>query len=279
MDPIILAIISMLLTGSSDFLYRRARLEGAPSEFFLFFQAIIFNTASLCYVVVQGTLHLTIPTIIFGISCGLLAYFSVLLFLKSLGHGHASTNAPIFRLSFIITALFAISFLNEILTMGKLLAIGLATFSIIALSGGLKKGNLSYKMLLPLMLATFLYGIFGFLYKVAILTGSTPTGILVIQGATFIPCSLIFAFKSRTIGRSRSVMTYAPICGVLLVSSFLLLLESLKYGEVSVSFSIVQLSFVLTSFLAVLFLKEKFRTLNFVGISAAILAVISFAYI
>ena len=279
MDPILLAIFSMFFTGISDFLYRRARIVGVSPQFFLFLQALFFNTINYCYIIFQGSLKITALTIFFGICCGLLGYFSILLFLKSLGQGYASINAPIFRLSFIITAMLAISFLNEVLTFGKSLAISLAVFSIIALSKGLENIHISSSMILPLLLATFLNGLIGFLYKIAISSGSTPTGILVIQGVVFITCSFIIAIRSGTVAKSRSVFIHAPVCGILLGSAFLLLLESLKYGEVSVNFSIVQLSFVLTSVLAILLLKEKFRIVNFVGIIAAILSVMSFAYL
>lgn len=74
-------------------------------------------------------------------------------------------------------------------------------------------------------------------------------------------------------------MIHAPICGILLSGSYLLLLMSLKFGEVSISFSIVQLSFVVTSILAIIFWKEKINILNVLGILSAFMAVIFFAYL
>jgi transporter family protein len=278
-NPIILAIYSMLLTGSSDFLYRRARIQGASPEFFLFVQAIFFNSFNLIYIVFQRSLEISITTVFFGVCCGILVYTSVLLFLKSLSKGQASINVTIFRLSFIITAILAIIFIHEEATLGKFLAVSLAAFSIIALSKSLETKNMHYSVLIQLLFATFLYGLFGFIYKVAISTGSTPTGIVAMQGATFFTLSFITSKIKNSISISRSVLTHAPICGVLLVSSFLLLLESLKFGEVSVNFSIVQLSFVFTSILAIVFLGEKFKMLNFFGIAAAVLAVYSFAFL
>jgi len=269
----------MLLTGSSDFLYRRARIKGASPEFFLFIQAIFFNSFNLIYIAFQRSLEISIATVFLGVCCGILAYSSVLLFLKSLSKGLASINVTIFRLSFIITAILAIIFIHEEATLGKFLAIGLAAFSIIALSKSLETRNIHYSMLIQLLFATFLYGLFGFIYKVAISTGSTPTGIVAMQGATFFTLSFITSKIKNSISMSRSVLTHAPICGVLLVSSFLLLLESLKFGEVSVNFSIVQLSFVFTSILVIVFLGEKFRMLNFFGIATAVLAVYSFAFL
>jgi transporter family protein len=278
-NPIILAVYSMLLTGLSDFLYRRARIKGVSPEFFLFIQAIFFNSFNSIYIAFQRSLEISIATVFFGVCCGILAYSSVLLFLKSLSKGQASINVTIFRLSFIITAILAIIFIHEEVTLGKFLAISLAAFSIIALSRSLETRNMHYGVLIQLLFATFLYGLFGFIYKVAISTGSTPTGIVAMQGATFFTLSFITSKIKNPMNMSRSVLTHAPICGVLLVSSFLLLLESLKFGEVGVSFSIVQLSFVFTSILAILFLGEKFRMLNFFGIVAAVLAVYSFAFL
>jgi len=109
--------------------------------------------------------------------------------------------------------------------------------------------------------------------------GVTPTGILVVQGASFIIYAFFIAHQRGAIKLSRNIMVHAPLCGVLLSSSYLLLLESLKYGEVSVSFSIVQLSFMVTSILAILAWREKLNVPSILGIVSAVLAVAFFAYV
>ena len=277
-DYIILAVFSMLLTGVSDFLYKRARIKRAVPELFLAIQAVFFNATVLTFVAFSGSLVVSVVTIFFGVVCAFLGYFSIYLFLKSLGEGSASINVPIYRLGFIITAIMAMVFLHEAATFGKFLAISLAAFSMFALSRSLKTGSMSRRTFLQLIFATVVYALLGFLYKVAITMGSTPTGILVVQGAVFITYAFIAASRKGLIRRSRSVMFHAPICGILLSLAFMALLESLKYGEVGVSFSIVQLSFMVTSILAILVWREEVRMLNFLGIIAALLAVVSFTY-
>lgn len=269
----------MFATGISDFFYKRARNKGAHPAFFLAFQSIFFNITNFVYILFYRSLEISLLTIFFGFICGSIVFFSVYLFLKSLGTGGASVNVPIFRLSFIVTAILAIFFLQESTTYGKIIAICLAAFSILALSRSIHIETTSILGVIQLIFATFLYGLFGFIYKLAIIAGATPIGILFIQGISFIIYAFMLSYQKGLIKKSRVVMIHAPICGILLSASFFLLLMSLKFGEVSISFSIVQLSFVVTSILALIFWKEKINILNLLGIVSAFMAVIFFAYL
>ena len=282
---ILFAVLSMLSTGISDFLYKRAQAHGADAKFFIVFQALLFNVCNLALFAFSGSYQIPIKTIILGAGCASLAYPAVYLFLTSLQEGRASTNVPIFRLSFVVTAIMAFVFLQEPATVGKLVAVGLAVLSILALSGSLRFETSSRVMLLQLVFSTIMYGSFGFLYKIAIAAGSSPMGILVAQGAFVLVASSIVAsqgnvkdFFRRNQPAFRSVMVHAPICGVLLSFSWRMLLESLRLGDVSVGFSIVQLSFVVTSALSILIWNEKANTLKLLGIVAAVSAVCVFAY-
>ncbi|MEM3527689.1 MAG: hypothetical protein QXI59_05130, partial [Candidatus Bathyarchaeia archaeon] len=96
--PILLAVVSMLLTGTSDFLYKRVRMRAADPENFLAYQAVFFNATSLTYTLYSGSLEVNVLTLVFGFGCAVLAYSSVLLFLAGLGGGQASVNVPVFRL-------------------------------------------------------------------------------------------------------------------------------------------------------------------------------------
>lgn len=275
----------MLSTGISDFLYKRAQTQGADAKFFVVFQALLFNVCNLTFFALSGRFEIPIQTVILGVGCALLAYPAVYLFLTSLHEGQASTNVPIFRSSFVVTAIMAFVFLQEPATIGKLVAVGFAVLSILALSGSLRIEPTSRFMFLQLVISTIMYGTFGFLYKVAIATGSSPIGILVAQGAFVLIASSIVAsqgnvkdFFHRNQQAFRSVMIHAPICGVLLSFSWRMLLESLRLGDVSVSFSIVQLSFVVTSILSMLVWSERVNASKLLGIVAAVSAVCAFAY-
>ena len=278
-SPVVLAVLSMLATGFADFIYKRARVKGAAPALFLLYQSISFNATNVAFVVYSGSVNINLVTIIFGASCASLVYLSIYIFLKSLGPGQASTNVPIFRLSFIITAVLALLFLHESATFGRLLAVGLAALSILTLSISLRSSPTSFAAVLQLAFATSAYGLFGVLYKIAIIMGSSPVGILVVQGMFFITYAFLAAKREGPIVKSRRILVHAPICGILFSSSYLLLLESLKHGDVSVSFSIVQLSFIVTSLLAMLVWREEIQARSVLGIILAMLAVLSFAYL
>lgn len=279
MDPILLAVLSMVSTGTSDFIYKRARSKGIAPGSFLPIQAAFFNATSLSLFAHFGRLEMPSRTVLFGIGCGLLLYLSTHLFLRSLGEGQASVNVPIFRLSFIPTAIMAFLVLREAVTPGKVIAILLSAISILSLSKDLLAKPRRGSMPFHLISAMLLYSLFGLLYKIAIAGGAAPIGVVTAQGATFITIAFALAISKRSLRIDRPVLSHAPFCGVLLASAFLLLLESLKYGDVSVSFSIVQLSFVFTSALAILIWREEVKASKIFGISAAALSVLLFAHV
>ncbi|MEM2082293.1 MAG: EamA family transporter [Candidatus Bathyarchaeia archaeon] len=273
-----MAVLSMVSTGTSDFIYKRARSKGIAPGSFLPIQAAFFNATSLSLFAHFGRLEMPSRTVLFGIGCGLLLYLSTHLFLRSLGEGQASVNVPIFRLSFIPTAIMAFLVLREAVTPGKVIAILLSAISILSLSKDLLKPRRG-SMPFHLISAMLLYSLFGLLYKIAIAGGAAPIGVVTAQGATFITIAFALAISKRSLRIDRPVLSHAPFCGVLLASAFLLLLESLKYGDVSVSFSIVQLSFVFTSALAILIWREEVKASKIFGISAAALSVLLFAHV
>ncbi|MBS7622772.1 EamA family transporter [Candidatus Bathyarchaeota archaeon] len=279
MNPVLLAVLSMLATGLSDFFYRRSQLRGASPTLFLAFQSVFFNVTNLTFVSYSGGVEISSLTILLGAACASLVYLSVYLFLRSLRTGETSINVPLFRLSFIVTAILGVYFFHEAVTSGKILAICLAVFSILTFSSGLRLASASALAATQLVLATILYGLFGFLYKLSLSMGVTPTGILIVQGLSFIIYAFLVVYLKGPVKWSRNIIVHAPLCGVLLSSSYLLLLESLKYGEVSVSFSIVQLSFMVTSILAILAWHEKPSPLGILGITSAVFAVAFFAYL
>ncbi|MEM4251630.1 MAG: EamA family transporter [Candidatus Bathyarchaeia archaeon] len=278
MNPVLLAVLSMLATGLSDFFYRRSQLRGASPALFLALQSIFFNATNLTFVTYSGGVEISPLTILLGASCASLVYLSVYLFLRSLRAGETSVNVPVFRLSFIVTAILGVYFFHETVTSGKILAIVLAVLSILTFSSSLRIASASILVVTQLVLATILYGLFGFLYKFSLYMGVTPVGILVIQGLSFIIYAFLVVNLKGPVKWSRNIIVHAPLCGILLSSSYLLLLESLKHGEVSVSFSIVQMSFMVTSMLAILAWHEKPSPLALLGITLAVLAVAFFAY-
>src|SRR5207248_10659275 len=74
------------------------------------------------------------PAALWGSLAGLVMFFAFYNFSRSLRSGSISTNAPIFRLSFTLTAVLAIWLLDESLTLTKVAGLALALIAVLALA-------------------------------------------------------------------------------------------------------------------------------------------------
>jgi transporter family protein len=128
-----------------------------------------------------------------------------------------------------------------------------------------------------LLAGTFLFSIFGVVYKSAMSAGISPASLLIVQSPLVLLTSSFINLKGGTLKVDETVLKHAPWCGILLFISQLLLLFSLQWGEASVNVPIVHLSFVVTSALAVLLLGERLTPRKMVGIALAALTVAVFS--
>ena len=272
----------MMAGALSDLIYRAVQRKGIDPPTFVFYQSVTFTVTIWSIAIATGQVSNILPsTWLFGLPFGLLAYIGLLLFFTSLREGSVSVNAPIFRLSFVITSVAAIFILHEPLNMPKLIGILLAVAGVLALSdlAALRSGRgASPRSMLMLLAATLAFGIAGVLNKEATNQGSATIPLVVVSTITFNGSSLIRMLLSRKLRPNPLTMYMAPLVGILQLSWSLLLIESLQTGDASISFPIVQLSFVLTAILAVAFLRERVTKGLVTGLSASTLAVLSFAF-
>ena len=273
-----LALGSMALGGLSDFLYKRAQLRGVRPASFLVVQSVFFNLTSLALALLTDGLTPDETALRYAGPAGLVLFSAFYLFLRSLRDGDATVNVPIYRLSFVVTAALAVLVLGERLSATRLLAIALAAVGVLALAdlGKLAAGRLAGRSLRFLLPATGLYGLSAAIYKAGVVAGVPPGTFLVVQAAIFLLCAIVFALATDGLRPTAATLQHAPFTGLLLASSLFLLLASLRTGEATVSVPISQLSFVLTSLLAVAFLGERLSRGRVVGTIAAVLAVLAF---
>ena len=273
-----LAVGSMILAGLADFLYKRAQVHGVSAASFLVVQAVFFNVTSWTLTSLSGGFVVSEAAFRYPSAAGVVFFFSVFLFLRSLRAGDATVNVPIYRLSFIPAAILAVFLLGEQLSPLRLLAIGLAVGGILSLAdlARLRGGALAAGPLGWLLVAMLLFGVSTTIYKGAMLAGVPPGTFLVVQGGVFLVCGLVFSLLTDRVHLNRTILLHAPFCGVLLCTSLFLLLAALQVGDATVGIPISQLSFVLTSLLAVAFLGERLTSARLVGTLAAVLAVLTF---
>lgn len=274
------AVGALICYGLSDLVYKRAAATGVPPHQFMMVQTWFFLSLVTTYGLVTRTLLLG-PTALWGAAAAVFAFTGFYNFAQSLRSGSVSINAPIFRLSFTVTAALAIVLLNEPLTGFKIAGIGTALVAVWLLLGS-PEGGAARKpaaaSLLRVLVATVGVGIANLLYKYGLLAGATPAGLLVVQAITVVTMSTCLAsYKDRGIRPVRRVWRFSITAALLLSAAFVLLLEGLARGEASVLVPIAQMGFVVTAAVGFIFLREPFTLRKGSGLIAALAALASLA--
>jgi len=279
-DGILFALGALVLFGVSDFLYKRAAVDGVPTHQLMMVQSWTYGFLVWLYGIVTGTLVIDRPALL-GALAGCFAFTGFYNFAKSLQHGSVSINAPIFRLSFAITATLAILFLGERLTPWKLAGLLLAPVAVWLLAGSAgpnETRRATAASLTRVFIATLGVGIANFIYKIAMSEGATPAGMLVVQAWLVITASTVMVLRWDGLVRPKAnTMRYALTCAVLLSVGFVLLVEALRRAEASIIVPIAQLGLIVTSLLGIVLMRESLTGRKMTGIAAAVLALITLA--
>ena len=277
------ALGALVLYGLADFVYKRAAAAGAQPHRFLMTQTWFFTPLALLYGVATGTLHFSAGMLWAAVAgvCAVAGYYN---FAWSLRHGAVSTNATIFRLSFVVTAALGILVLGEPLTAPKTAGLALALLAVWLLIGrhedlGENARRERAASLVRVLVATALVGLLAFVYKLGMRLGATPVAMVASQGVVAVTLSTAFTgYVEREIRPSRVALRHAPVSAALLVVAFILLAKGLEVGEASVIAPVAQMGFVVTAVLGFLVLREPMSGRRIAGLVAALAALASFAF-
>jgi drug/metabolite transporter (DMT)-like permease len=270
------ALAAMMLLGLVDLVYRRGAAAGVEAHRFLMVQAWCFTPAVVLLGLVTGTLA---PgrTMLWGMGAGLFVFVALYHFARSLKSGSVSVVAPIFRLSFTVTALLAVLLLGEPLTAYKLAGLALALAAVWLLlgaeAGAVPAAGAARRALLQAVIAMAAMGVANFFYKMGALTGGSPASFISGQAATFLPLATVFAWRvDGGLRTTRAAWVHAGTAAGLFLVALVLLFESLERGEASVLVPITQMGFVVTAAFGIAFLREPFTLRKAAGLAFALAA-------
>jgi uncharacterized membrane protein len=176
---------AMLCFGASDLIYKRGAATGIKAGEFLMAQAWIFCPGVTLYAWLTGTLEVHLSAL-WGSLAGLFLFVALYNFAQSLHGGAVSTNAPIFRLNFTITAALAILLLGETVTVTKTSALCCALVAVWLLlaEADSERGKSSLSSLTRVLTATVAMAFTNFFYKVGLQHGSLPETMVAAQAWT-----------------------------------------------------------------------------------------------
>jgi uncharacterized membrane protein len=169
------ALGAMACFGVSDLIYKRGAAAGIKAGEFLLAQASIFCPGVTLYAWATGNLVLQ-RAALWGALAGAFLFVALYNFTKSLQGGAVSTNAPIFRLNFTITAALAILILGETFTVTKAVALGAALVAVWLLlaEAGAERSKADPASLVRVLVATVAMASTNFFYKVGLLAAQHP---------------------------------------------------------------------------------------------------------
>src|SRR5262249_27243617 len=150
------------------------------------------------YGVLTGTLEAAWYAL-WGMGAGCFVFVALYNFARALERGAVSVIAPIFRLSFVVTAALAVLILGEALSAWKLAGLVAALTALWLLLGAdaraassVRPGRYALTRALAAMAAM---GVANFIYKVGAATGGTPATFIAGQATIFLPLTTAFSWK------------------------------------------------------------------------------------
>lgn len=275
-----LALVAMVLVGIADFTYGRAVRNGITPGTMTSSQACFFVPATGLWAYLQGVYAWTPPALL-GVAAGLLTFLGFWAFMRSVAIGQANVTTPIYRISFVVTALVAILFLGEPMTARKGAGFLLAGASIFLLSE-FGRGSGSVPGARPASIAWALaamasVGLLNIVYKLGVAAGVAPAMFLHSQGTFFILIAFGYAFFTQGGPRfSRAGWAHSLVTGVCLVVGLIALLAAFREGEASVVTPVSQLSFVVSALLATLWMGERLTPRKTAGLALAAATILAF---
>ncbi|HVZ51350.1 MAG TPA: DMT family transporter [Pseudolabrys sp.] len=272
------ALGAMLLFGASDLIYKRAAAAQIEPSQFVMLQSWVFCPGITLYAWASGTLDAR-ASALWGALAGLFSLIAFSNFARSLKDGAVSTNAPIFRLNFTLTAALAIVLLGETLTVTKAAALlcALVAVWLLLAEPGAGKG-VTAKSLTRVLIATVAMAFANLFYKIGLSQGALPETMVAAQAWVFSSSATLFVLaRDKRLRLTPHAWRFSLPASLALVVAFVLLMHALSLGPASVLVPVAQMSFVFTALLGAAMFRERLNARKQLGLAVAVAALGLFA--
>jgi len=274
------AIGAMVCYGLGDFIYKQAAAAGIQADHFLMAQGWFFCPLVILYALATGTL-IPSPAALWGSVAGIFAFNGFYYFVRSLAAGSVSTNAPIFRMNFIVTVLLVIGLLGEPMTLTKITGLAFALVATWLLVGAKHAddripSNRRRRALGEVAVATIAFGASNFFHTVGLRHGAVPKTLVVAQAAAFMPLATFGVyFANHRFLPLLATFKYGAVAAIVLLAASILLLRGVAGGQASVLVPIAQMGFIIAALLGVFILGERITVRKTIGLVLALAGLVA----
>ena len=276
---ILMGVMAMLGFGVSDFIAKAVLTKANAVRTALISQGV----GSLLYVGAGLGFDRGLPNMsLVGLALfsGILSGATISAYYVALSLGKASLVAPIFSCLTVVAVTLSVLILGENLTIPQLSAIALVFLGIVLVAFEKRSGetDLSRKLsVIVALAAAIMAGANLILQKWIAESGHYLTGFAItrvsMMAVLIVPLALMPGQETRSVGGTWSWLKLC-LLGVIDVSAFFAWYLGLRVGLVSIVTPIVTSSPAVTVILAYIFLKERVRTHQRIGILAIISGIV-----
>lgn len=283
----------MLAAALNDFAFKIFADRRLPIGLYF---AVIGTVWTLVFLFSGGG-HENIPVLawstfwVYALLSGLFSAFANILLIEGMGRNGVGLCAAIYRLNLVPAALMGFLLLGENITYGKMIGIGFAVCAVLLFfkqepvkhsilsSSGAKRFDFTKISLWLVMLAAFFRAGMGVSYKVGMEAGENLHSFLAVNGMVWVFAGILYHLwlnKGRNVstGILGATVLWGLVSGILICGIVFFLALALKAGDVSLVLPIAQLSFMITTVLGIVFLKESLTPRKLTGFTFALGCVI-----
>ena len=282
MWAIIFALGSMGCAAINDFIFKLYIRKGRPVGIYMALIGVVWTGVFAVAAGGDRVLHPDHATLAWGLISGVLSALANILLIEAMGRHEVGECATIYRLNLAPAAIMAFVFLGESASALKLLGIGAAVVAVVLLFSPDSRGTHSggRLWLAMIVMASLLRASMGIAYKFGANAGGDYQVILALNGAVWIISGLIYhglRGRARAAVWAGKALTYGLCSGVLICGIVFFMMSGLRVGQASTVLPIAQLSFLGTSMIGMIFLREACTPKKVMGLLAAVLCIVLMA--
>ena len=234
----------LALAGTVELVYRVAHRAPMHEASYMVVQSGLVFT-SLAAIGASGIGFSVTPTMAaLGVASGVIGFITGWSHIYAIGRGPVSVTSALRRLSFVVTGGLAIAFLDEVLTPGKLAALGLAVTATLVMALGPDAKERPHPMILVTVLSA---GSMVFFHKLAARAGVSSSGFLMCQSGTAHLISHIVCHRTGGYQLTPRMVRLGLLSGAMIATYMTLGVYALRHGDAVVVAPVLQLSFLVTA--------------------------------
>ncbi|MDD9971601.1 MAG: EamA family transporter [Myxococcales bacterium] len=179
-----------------------------------------------------------------GVVSGVLGYVTGWSMLYALGRGPTSVTVAIRHLSFVITAGLSVLFLDEGLTVARLVALGMAGTAFFVMGGERNETGRPHPIIWLTLLTA---GGMSFFHKLAAMAGVSASAFLMCQSGTAHITAHLVCMRQGGYRLGHRIVGFALTTGAMIAVAMTFGLHALRHADAVVISPMLQLGFLITA--------------------------------